>query len=282
MSDRNAERGAGSSASASGAGTNLEMQLQKLKLQRPIQDPRWLENNTDFVGRVLASQYQFPTGVTGVQQPFPGSEVDAMSLAVIAQNRTVMTGHDGSPHFVYASSRSSSYSTRTPSLGSYPSAQNVPSIRTSNVSDFQPPPAHIQRAEIDSRPQPCALACSYSFLDCSFTSDDRDEWNTHCKAHFRGKLPRTVDCPFRCRWQYSTETGEEAWVEREKHICNDHSMYDIVETSRRPDNALLSHLWRSDIIDEAQLKALRMNGRSGDVVFLRSARSDRPSRRERR
>lgn len=282
MSDRNAKRGAATSASASGSDTNFTMQLQTLKLQSLIQDSRWLNNEIDFTERVSASRYRFPTGDTGVQPSYQPSEGDAMSMSVNTQSQTASTSQNNSLYSVNASSRSPAYSTQVPSLGYYPSASSAPSVHTNNVSDLLTPLAHIQRAAIDNRLQPRSLACSYSFLNCSFTSNELDEWNTHCKAHFRGKLPKVVDCPFQCDWRADAATGEEAWSKREKHINNEHSVYDIIDTSRRPDKFLVSHLLNSKIIEGFEYKELRTNGRLSGSVFLRSARSDQPYRRERR
>lgn len=115
------------------------------------------------------------------------------------------------------------------------------------------------------------LACSFSFLNCGYRSDDLEEWDTHCQHHLRGHLPKEVHCPFDCQWSTVANTGAEAWRLRIVHISRVHAQ-DEVERDLRPERSLIEHLWRNKLVDDAQKKELVRHGCiTGEDIHTRSS-----------
>jgi hypothetical protein len=122
-----------------------------------------------------------------------------------------------------------------------------------------------------------AWQCSFGFLGCEATFDDIEAWNAHCKAHFRGRLPRMVTCPFGCPGSFLGSTGIEAWQERIAHVHRHHEHGGRLRV--RPDQNLICHLWRTRVVTDAEEQELRRCGRlGGNSVYLESASSG-PRRR---
>lgn len=184
---------------------------------------------------------------------------------------------------------SKAQSNYTPSFGSYPTARSGSSVRTSCADSLllqnvlEEDEAGIPRApsteNIEGR-----LACSYSFLACSFRTNNLEEWDTHCVSHFRGVLPKTTECPFYlCEWSIKAESGEEAWRCRVIHIVADgHSQQGFVDTNRRPKASLIDHLWRHRIIDDADKKQLIRHGRLSWSYSLKRSAGNSEARRNRK
>lgn len=272
MSDNGSENlaGSGRRASARVAPPNYAY-LRQLDLQPVIADKSWqVVDESDFQQRAVVRQYQFSPSVQNIPRTCQSPSSDTMSLAMSAHSRS--TAATPSAYSIYSPS--------PPSLGSYSSTESSPSARTSN-SRVLVRSSLLPDLDRDAEVQG-SLTCVYWFLDCPFSSDSLSEWESHCQHHLRGQLPKTVVCPFVCDWETSAATGREAWTERNAHISASHRG-DATDHHRRPDTALLEHLWRSSVIDDAQLKELRQHGRlMQGYVYVRSAGSDRDRRRERR
>lgn len=278
-SDPEAESG-GRSANARAVARPSYASLQRLNLEPLITDKSWQANNESGFHNTVVRQYRFSHDLEGVPRSYQPPDSDTMSMAVAAHSDITAIGSS-------VSVASSAYSPYPPSLGSFPSVASGYSVRTSNADEFL---VHdlLERSENGTLERPTvpnggSLGCAYSFLGCSFGSSSFPEWDTHCQSHFCGHLPTKIDCPFRCDWTHTAPTGEEAWACRNAHIASAHSTSDAVDTTRRPGQVLLAHLWRYHIVDDAQLEELRMCGRlTDDNIFLRSAGRLRDRRRERR
>jgi hypothetical protein len=97
--------------------------------------------------------------------------------------------------------------------------------------------------------------CSFKFPNCSFVSQDAEQWKTHCQSHFRGKEPsKTVECPL-CDFQYTSEDGWAAWNRRVEHFKVSHHDRDL--TALRfspPEFSLFKHMWRKCLIRDQDLE----------------------------
>jgi hypothetical protein len=267
----------GTTDNASVAPSNLAA-LRSQHLQKLIHEVEWhTPNSQDFHERVVVPRYSFPDGHDHDQQPIERSESPTSSMAV-----SVAATHSSA----FGSSRPVSYA---PSLDSGSTWRSEQSIRTSRADSVLVLETLEENADgtvdiVTSQPYR-VLTCCFSFLACDFSSRDLEQWDTHCKSHFRGHLPRTVQCPFHCDWTREATTGEQAWQQRVIHVWSAHGQQGLVDTSRRPDSSLIQHLWRKGIIDNAQQKELRMKGRlTGLQPYLRSAgevREDRIRRHRR-
>lgn len=102
------------------------------------------------------------------------------------------------------------------------------------------------------------LQCTFHFLACSFSSNNFEEWLTHCEAHFRGQpLPKNVQCPFCEGW--STSPGSSAWEARMVHIAAEHHGQRVGYCSYR-DHDLYRYLWSKKVISSAELQELIKDG----------------------
>ena len=279
MSDSNSdtEAGLGQIAAANASGTPASLAaLDARHLERLIEEKNWHDFlRPDFRERVLAAQYRFRTGHDSSQQKLNRQKSDSSSMAVSVD--TARSSAFGSP-------RSEAY---PPSLGAYSSVYSGHTLRTSLAESFFQPNILDEgpegALEVTTRTPAGRLACSFGFLACEFRSNDLGEWDTHCQSHFHGDLPVTADCPFRCDWSRTAASGQEAWDARIIHVVSQHRSDEAIDANRRPDGALLQHLWRKGIIDDAQMKELRKHGRlTGTQIFLRNAGAARESRQQRR
>ena len=260
-SDTDAELGETEAANASMAPPNLAA-LRAQQCERLIAEQNWHNaQGPDFREGFLAGQYRISDQDVRYQQSLKTPESDTSSMAVSV----------GTHSTAFGSSRSA------PSLGPYSSADGTNSLHTSLASSILQHDVLEEGLggvlEVPVVRSSGRLACSFSFLACTFSSDDLAEWNTHCKSHFRGHLPPTVQCPFtRCNWNRTATSGEEAWGAQIIHIVTEHRDDGVVDTNRRPDSSLVHHLWRKNIIDDVQLKELRAKGRlDRPLVLLSSA-----------
>ncbi|KAK3721784.1 hypothetical protein LTR37_002949 [Vermiconidia calcicola] len=235
----------GPSASASQPKIASLHDLARQELEPLIDEEAWHNQcPPDFLQRVLATQYQFPSSVGAAGQPRagPSSNTSSIEMQVSVQSPA---------------------STRSNCL--------LEEVETGALRDATYPGTQGR------------IPCCFDFLACSFSSSDFEEWNTHCQSHFRGRLPSTVQCPFQCDWKVSRISGYEAWEARTIHITKDHRGVGVIDTKRPPDSALIQHLWKEDIIDNPQMKELRTHGRlTGNQVFLSSYGPVRERRNDRR
>ena len=267
----------GTTDNASVAPSNLAA-LRSQHLQKLIHEEEWhAPNSQDFHERAVVSRYRFPDKQEHDQQPIKRSESPTTSMAV-----SVAASHSSA----FSNSRAISYA---PSLDSGSTWRSEQSIRTSRADSVLLLETLEENADgtvdvVTSQPHR-VLPCCFSFLACDFSSSNLEQWDTHCKSHFRGHLPRTVECPFHCNWTREAATGEQAWQQRVIHIWSAHGQQGLVDIIRKPDTSLIQHLWRKGVIDNAQQKELRMKGRlTGSQPYLRSAgdlREDRMRRHPR-
>ena len=240
--------------------------LRSQHLERLIDEEGWQSlNNADFHDRVLAQQYRFPEAqenfATSIKRS--GSPTSSMAVSITETQSSAFV---------------SSYLTGfTPSLVSGSTWRGDHSARTSRadsvlVMETFDEDGTRTTGGMNGRARRC-FECCFGFLGCEYVSTNMEQWDTHCKSHFLGYLPRIVRCSFDCDWTREAATGEQAWQARTIHIWSVHSTTDeTVDTTRRPDPALIQHLWSKGIIDNTQQKELRMTGRlSGSQVFLSSA-----------
>ena len=102
-----------------------------------------------------------------------------------------------------------------------------------------------------------AYECVFWFLGCSYVSQDRSEWESHCMEHFRGNAPpQSVQCPL-CDWGASSDDNASAWNAWMDHLAVTHfSVGDILRTSRA-DIPLFTHLWQQRLIGDRNFQKLR-------------------------
>ena len=131
--------------------------------------------------------------------------------------------------------------------------------------------------------------CVFGFLDCDYRSQDREEWETHCLSHFRGKDPPCfASCPLCDEWKMSFAKGSDAWNAKMRHLANEHFAHGHNLSTSRPDFHLYTHLWQRGLISEYDLKELRGGNYhsarppTNFVETERPMRRDRDERRERR
>lgn len=247
--------------------------LRRQPLQRQIEDQHWHEEgNAGFQG-LLADQYRFNSAEAGVPRTLKPSNSRSSSMAVSVKTRS--TGLASPVRSEYAPSLAISGSTVASSQ----------SLRTSsavlNLEGLTLEEGDDGTLQIPQTQQNGRLACSFSFLACPYTSDDIREWDTHCQSHFRGTLPLSITCPFTCDWTKTSSSGRDSWHARTIHIATEHRS-DSVDTSKRPNGVLLEHLWRIGVIDNTQLKELRMHGRVTNSGRFRSEGTSHDRRRRRR
>ena len=114
------------------------------------------------------------------------------------------------------------------------------------ILHLPPPPA-----------RPPVFECAFWFLGCGAIFPGREEWETHCRAHFRGEdPPRRVQCPL-CDWQTACDDGTQAWDLRMHHLADHHTMLGHTLRTSRPDFHLFQHLWQKRLIGDQDLKELR-------------------------
>src|SRR5690242_10640989 len=101
--------------------------------------------------------------------------------------------------------------------------------------------------------------CIFWFLDCGYLSRNRQEWETHSRAHLRGAdPPRSVTCPL-CDWAASCDAGPPAaaWHAKMAHLAESHFAFGQGLSTARPDFHLFQHLWQKRLIGDEDLKALK-------------------------
>jgi hypothetical protein len=246
--------------------------------EKLIHEKNWHNpDSPDFHERFTARQYSFPDAAVSDLPSSADSESITSSMAALS----ISASHSSA----FTSRLSAGY---PPSLISQSTLRSHQSARTSRADSFLNLETLDENADGTSdgaNIQPHrVLPCCFSFLSCTFESRNLEQWDTHCKSHFRGRVPRFLDCPFRCDWTREAATGEEAWQARMIHIWSDHGLHGLVDTGRKPSSLLIHHLWKEDIIDRAQVKELRTTGRLSGSVYLSSAgqfREDRIRRRSR-
>ena len=111
---------------------------------------------------------------------------------------------------------------------------------------------------IPERPPIATYPCSFYFLQCWDSFNNVNDWETHCRSHFRGHSPpKTVQCPY-CDWfgVRTFNSASEAWQTRMDHIADHHARQGRTPQEARPDFHLFRHLWNKKIIGSVQLQEL--------------------------
>lgn len=262
------------------AHTALGPALEALHLQKTIHQANWdSKDNPDFCDK-LAGRCRLQGAANLHRDRSESSRSTSSSMAVSVSRSAPLSSISVS-------------SSRPPSL-TYSSARSTSSVKTSSVvHQFV-----LEEDEdgIPSVPSPLSsqgrLPCCFSFLGCDNRFDSPREWDTHCKSHLRGKLPKQAYCPFECQWTTRSETGEEAWRLRAMHIIAEHfdggeddddeeEESDDVDTEKKPPAWLIEHLWRHRIIDDVGKKELQRDGRLTHRDYTMTAGSTRDHRRTR-
>lgn len=188
----------------------------------------------------------------------------------------------------------STASTRPPSLYNYSEATPTEtSISTGLASHFSGVPllddnngVLVRRENNIQRP---VFECCFWFLNCSYLSNNQEEWQIHCLSHFRGEEPpKSVKCPLCDDFKYTSENGWYSWSLRMDHVAYHHSVLGDTLRTSRPDFHLFQHLWQKRIIDDADLKELKGGNHNltrqpnnFTVTNGRRGRDGRPARGER-
>ncbi|KAK1820911.1 hypothetical protein LTR12_004623 [Friedmanniomyces endolithicus] len=231
-------------------------------VQPLINEDGWYgANENDFQHRFAARRYQFPGNADSQPRVLKRADSDVRSMAVAHSRSTTLE-----------SISSTGY---PPSLGSYLTASGS-SVLTAEAGSFLQE-SYLEEVEGGAFEQRLPnLPCPYSILECTFSSTDLDEWDTHVRFHFKGALPKKCSCPFEgCSWSETAATGQQAWNWRLVHINLQRTAHRIVVPvdAGHPD---VEHLWRKKIITDAQRKELRQFGQLGadQTAYLSSSRSE--------
>ncbi|KAK0271966.1 hypothetical protein LTS16_001584 [Friedmanniomyces endolithicus] len=169
-----------------------------------------------------------------------------------------------------------------PSLGSYLTASGS-SVLTAEADSFLQD-NYLEEVEGGAFEQRLSdgpnLPCPYTILGCAFISTELIEWDHHVRFHFHGELPKKCSCPFEgCSWSETAATGQQAWDWRLVHLHLQRSAHKTV-VPVEPGHPDVDHLWRKNIISDAQQKELRQFGRLGadQAAYLSSSRPERRTR----
>lgn len=286
-SDAEAETGLHASASAA-ARPSLATQLREISLRRQIDSTQFRANDpSDFHDRLAALQYQNEHQDHGQDQSSSSSTgsdslpTSSMAVSVISQStlRSSLSSSSGYP------------STRVPSLsGTCTTLRSIQSAKTASTTAALGRHYELERDEEDFGLLPEEeyedgkwLQCSFSFLACSCVFADIRTWDVHCRAHYRGRLPSIAECPFpNCAWREEHQVGQDVWIQRLKHMLEEHEREGFAYTRRRPETAVLDHLRQHDLIDSMQYQELRRDGRlSESAIPNHASRRDEQRRRRR-
>ncbi|KAK0849204.1 hypothetical protein LTR03_005285 [Friedmanniomyces endolithicus] len=268
MSESGSDADAGSSSDsasyvAPAARQSTLAALRAQTVQPLINEDGWYgANDNDFQHRFAARRYQFPGNADSQPRALKRADSDVRSMAVVHSRSTTLD-----------SISSNAY---TPSFGSCLTASGS-SVLTAEADSFLPE-SYLEEVEGGAFEQRLPnLPCPYSILECTFSSTDLDEWDTHVRFHFKGALPRRCFCPFEgCSWSETASTGQQAWNWRLVHIHLQRIAHRTVVPvdAGHPD---VEHLWRKKIITDAERKELRQFGRLGadQAAYLSSSRPER-------
>jgi hypothetical protein len=175
----------------------------------------------------------------------------------------------------------------TPFLCSSTRMTDVSTLEESISIDLANHPAGFTPLEVDGAQPTSAVSrptykCLLWFLNCSYLSHDKEEWETHCLSHFRDEdPPRSVSCPV-CDWEESLDCGQAAWSLKMRHLAEEHFKFGHNLSASRPDFHLFTHLWQKRLIDDQDLKELKGGNHNLTHPPTNFVTTDRPrSRRER-
>lgn len=162
------------------------------------------------------------------------------------------------------------------STGLVSQLSGVPLLEDNN-GVLEIPPAHFRTPVYE---------CAFWFLNCNYVSQNKEEWETHCHAHFRGEEPPlTAQCPL-CDWEVTCDQGRQAWKMRMEHLAYEHTMRGQTLRTSRPDFRLFEYLWQRRLIDSEDLKELKGGNHNlthppGNFVEMNGSRRERDGRRHR-
>ncbi|EMC96767.1 hypothetical protein BAUCODRAFT_488905 [Baudoinia panamericana UAMH 10762] len=254
-------------------GPSLAAALRAHTSQPPIVDytTQSLEEEDRFQSFV-ASVYSFPAGNESVPRVVPKRRDSGTDSMAVTHSRS-------------ATLDSLSSSKRTPSLRSGSTAETVSTVKTPSDADSFGQPSIL--VEVDGAlglpDDSTRLSCPYRFLNCHITCDDIAEWDTHCRSHFRGTLPRTARCDFHgCDWAMTASSGDEAWSHRLRHLNLHHPAQRVVVRRERADQAMIGWLWQARVLQGPAMTELRQHGQLGESTsaYLVTADPRRDRRRQ--
>lgn len=270
MSDTSSDSGSSeNNAYVVAPSSDLAAGLEALNLTKLIEDKCWDRNGPEgFHQRAVAAQYSFSNNAQSVPRSFE-SRSTASSMALTAFSRTTY-------------GISSNRSLDSPSLDSRSTRSDTASIRTSradSVTGYKLP----EEEEADSVAED--FPCPYPFLNCAAVFEDVTQWSTHCKWHFRGYAPRTLECPFCSKWSVTAKNGSDIWDEQFQHVDSEHAGGGMLDVGKGPSQSLIQQLYTSGAINVVQRKELSQHRRLVGGSNLRSSgrrREEREQRRHRR
>lgn len=115
----------------------------------------------------------------------------------------------------------------------------------------------FRRATIATNP--LFFPCIFSFLKCTESFADEEEWTTHCLSHFHPEPPpKAVLCPFCHDFDQKLDDRYAAWNARMHHIASHYRAGHALLQSR-PDFDLFRYLWQREIISYADYRELEGN-----------------------
>lgn len=262
----------------------LFARLGSQKIHPRIQD--W-SNDQNTPGPGFAAQaYSYPGGPASIPRSLPAVQ---SSMALTRQS---MARHG------------SSSTSSVPSLSSGPSSQSESTLCssdtgvavrsgpfddegycTSNAGSARGRESQTDNSCSPNEKRPRGIPCLFGFLNCPETFTDVEQWNLHCKSHFKGRAPpRNLRCPYSsCAWTTSRQDGEDAWDQRWEHFDHEHDVLSHgEELCEKPDVLLFQYLWSVRIITDVQLQELKRSGRLGSdcTPFVVTEKTERYRRRQ--
>ena len=234
---------------------------------------KWLSDLPIGVHECFAGNYSLPGGSNAKTHPPSYAKSNCSSMKSICSS--IKSSHSTSRH-----APSLLYSEATPTESS---------VSTGLASGFSGVPL-LEELDgvLERRPNFCSsvFECPLWFLNCSYISNDKEEWKTHGLSHFRGEEPpKSVECPLCEDFKATFENGFDAWNARMDHVADCHCLLGHTLKLSRPDFTLFGHLWQKHLISDGDFKELR--GGSHDLTRTRqpsvsSVRQRERGRRDRR
>lgn len=283
-SENEAEHGLQRANASAGPGVTTRSQLRGRPLQRQsnVSQTRSNDEASDYLQhRLAAIQLEFPLRSRDHSIPStistPRSATSSMAAASVLSQSTALSSVQSRYTASGAPSLCGSSSTRTCGSSVRTGRTNSHYDQVYGLEEDDNGILQVPEEEVDVR-----LECCFAFLRCPHVFHDLEQWDRHCRMHFRGMLPATAICPFSgCGWQETVQPGRDVWERRLSHMLEEHGDEDFKYTRSRPDLAVLDHLRRHDLIDSAQYQELRLHGRLSEQPILNTA-SRREERRRRR
>lgn len=238
-------------------------------------DSSELQNRLRAIQQYLPRTSEYSTAFNSADTQY--SRTSSMAVSVLSRSTITIS---------LPSSTRSSYT--APSLStSVSTLRSGPSVRTARTSSVTSQRYGIEEDEqgvptLPEEENDVRLECCFGFLRCQHIFNDLEQWDCHCRAHYRGHLPRVAQCPFPgCGWEQQTQQGKDVWQDRLDHMEEEHDEEDYTWTQQRPTVSMLQSMFQARMIDGLQYQELRRDGQLSDQPALNTT-SPREDRRRRR